>query len=649
MKRIIIILFWLAASAALPVFAAKAPADPWKSWLDEVSPIMTRLEKQTVNFIKTEEDRQRYQEAFWKVRDPDAATPANEFKDEYYRRLDYARKSLKGRSSDRGKIYLLLGKPLEIKDFSGYDDLVDCQLWIYQNLGQKGLASFINLLFFRYHDFGDYQLYYPGIHKPMDLLSPYAASRHRTLADAYKTILGDSVELAQASLSVIPGQGDPDLAPVAAASGSVMADIYSLPEKQVETRYLQNFRAPVGRVDISQSTSEVRGKLTWAVSRRDGLYFINYAFIPDFIGLKPYSPDTQHAELTFYLMAVDAQGQTVFQDDRRLDLKLPKAKAAEIMEKKVLFQDFFPIIPGTFTVTLACINKSSSEFFSQSQELVVAPDGPVVLFGFAERTLADPRRYEPFAAGQRLIQIDPRGLYAAQDSLVGIVESGEVPEITLAAAGGDKKTIATLAPTSSRDRLHLYRYELKDLAAGNYVLQVRQKDSLLLSQPVFLMPAYMKVKRPYLVEKIDAADSEYNFRFIVGQEYMNRGEVDEAIRCFSLLPAAMVTGQSRPVIARAYYQKRDFAKVLDLLEQDGVEKTYSNLLLLANSAIETRSFAKAAAYLEALRNYSDTAEISRLLAATYLSQGDPKKARFYYDHARQLDVQSQAAPPPPDK
>lgn len=649
MKRIIFLFLELALLVGNPALAAKAKNDPWKSWLAEVSPIMTRLEKQTTTLLKTEEDRQRYQEAFWKVRDPDPSTPVNEFRDEYLRRLEHARKSLNGPSSDRGRIYLLLGKPLETKDFSGHDDLVDCQLWVYHNLEQKGLASFINLLFFRYHNFGDFQLFYPGIHKPMDLLSPYAAFRQPTLAKAYNTLLGNSVELAQASLSVLPGQGDLNTPPVAAASASIMADIYSLPEKQVETRYLQNFKAPVGKVEVSQSTDVIRGKLTWAVSRLNGLYFVNYAFIPDFISLKPYSPDTQQAELTFYLMAVDAQGRTVFQDDRRLDLKLPKAKAAEIIERKVLFQDFFPIIPGTFTVTLACFNKTSGEFFSQSQELVVAPDRPVVLFGFGERALGDPKRHEPFATGQRVVMNDPRGLYAVQDSLVGIIESEQALEINLVEAGGEKKTVATLAPTSSQDRRYFYRYELKDLAAGNYLLQARLKGDLLLSQPVYLMPPYMKIKRPYLVEKIDAADSEYNFRFIVGQEYMNQGEVDEAIRCFSRLPAEMVTGQSRPVIARAYYQKRDFAKVLDLLDNDDVERTYINLLLLANSAIEMKSFAKASAYLEALKNYSDTAEISRLLAATYLSQGDSKKARFYYDHAHQLDAQAQAAPPLSEK
>ena len=274
----------------------------------------------------------------------------------------------------------------------------------------------------------------------------------------------------------------------------------------------------------------------------------------------------------------------------------------------------------------------------------MAPDRPVILFGFDGCTISDSQRYQPFSAGQQLIHHDPRGLYAAQDSLVGIIESEAVPEIILADAGGEKKASVALAPTSSRDRLHLYRYELKDLAAGNYLLQVRQKGSLLLSQPVFLMPAYMKVKRPYLVEKINFINSQYNFWFIIGQEYLNSGEADAASRFFSLLPAEQLTGQSLPVIARAYYQKRDFAKVMDLLERECVEKSYANLLLLANSSIELKLFAKASKYLEAMRNYDDTADISRLLAATYLSQGNSKKARFYYDHARLLDAQAQSAP-----
>ena len=162
MKRIVFILFCLAAVAAPTVFAVKVQLDPWKNWLDDVAPIMTRLEKQAVKYLITEEDRQRFQESFWRVRDPDPTTSVNEFKNEYYRRVEYARKNLNGQFSDRGKIYLLLGKPLEVKDFSGNDDLVDCQLWSYQDMGPMSPASFINLLFFRYHNIGDYQIYYPG-------------------------------------------------------------------------------------------------------------------------------------------------------------------------------------------------------------------------------------------------------------------------------------------------------------------------------------------------------------------------------------------------------------------------------------------------------------------------------------------------------
>jgi GWxTD domain-containing protein len=153
------------------LFSAKGASDPWKAWLKEVAPIMTKLEKEVCKNLLTAEDRKRYQEAFWQIRDPDPTTPGNELKEEYYRRLEYAKAKLNGPFSDRGKIYLLLGQPIEIKNFNNYEDLVECELWSYQNDGKPGLPPFINLLFFRYHDIGDLQLYYPGIHKPNDQLT----------------------------------------------------------------------------------------------------------------------------------------------------------------------------------------------------------------------------------------------------------------------------------------------------------------------------------------------------------------------------------------------------------------------------------------------------------------------------------------------
>ncbi len=60
---------------------------------------------------------------FWLRRDPDAATPANEFEDEFWKRVAYAREYFttpitEGMRSDRGKVYIKYGPPQDIEDHS---------------------------------------------------------------------------------------------------------------------------------------------------------------------------------------------------------------------------------------------------------------------------------------------------------------------------------------------------------------------------------------------------------------------------------------------------------------------------------------------------------------------------------------------------
>jgi len=84
--------------------------DPWKTWLRDVEPIITNAEKDVFKDLKTEEDRARFVDAFWRVRDPDPETAQNEYKAEYYRRFGYVNKHLGGTRSDRGRIYMILGE-----------------------------------------------------------------------------------------------------------------------------------------------------------------------------------------------------------------------------------------------------------------------------------------------------------------------------------------------------------------------------------------------------------------------------------------------------------------------------------------------------------------------------------------------------------
>jgi tetratricopeptide (TPR) repeat protein len=110
-----------------------------------------------------------------------------------------------------------------------------------------------------------------------------------------------------------------------------------------------------------------------------------------------------------------------------------------------------------------------------------------------------------------------------------------------------------------------------------------------------------------------------------------------ALEHFRSLPERLWNSGSIPVIARALYLTKDYAGVLELLEKDGVERTYPVLLLLGNSCLELKKLDQAAVYFEQVRKYGDTPENNRTLGAIYFSLSDKEKAKIYWDRADALE------------
>ncbi len=92
----------------------------WNDWLDaDVGEIITGEERNAFLQLKTDEERRRFVEQFWLIRDPTPNTPQNEFKDEHYRRIAFVNEHFgwgePGIKSDRGRIYIRYGSPDEIE------------------------------------------------------------------------------------------------------------------------------------------------------------------------------------------------------------------------------------------------------------------------------------------------------------------------------------------------------------------------------------------------------------------------------------------------------------------------------------------------------------------------------------------------------
>jgi GWxTD domain-containing protein len=92
---------------------------PYKKWLDEdVVYIITDEERAAFKQLSNDEERDNFIEAFWQRRDPTPDTEENEYKEEHYQRIAYANEhfaaGVPGWRTDRGRIYIVFGKPDEI-------------------------------------------------------------------------------------------------------------------------------------------------------------------------------------------------------------------------------------------------------------------------------------------------------------------------------------------------------------------------------------------------------------------------------------------------------------------------------------------------------------------------------------------------------
>lgn len=99
--------------------AGRVALDPAsKDFFEYARLIMTKPEKDIFRLLPDRESREEFIEDFWSKRDPDPSTDENEFKQEFYDRIEFVNKrfieGIPGWKTDRGRIYIYLGPPDKI-------------------------------------------------------------------------------------------------------------------------------------------------------------------------------------------------------------------------------------------------------------------------------------------------------------------------------------------------------------------------------------------------------------------------------------------------------------------------------------------------------------------------------------------------------
>jgi GWxTD domain-containing protein len=145
---------------------------PYKTWLNEEVPyIITDDERKAFMSLSNDEEREAFIENFWQRRNPDPDSPENEFREEHYRRIQYANDHYAagkpGWKTDRGHIYIAFGPPdstdshpsggmyeRPMEEGGGETSTFPFEVWHYRYL--EGIGENIDIEFVDTCQCGDY-------------------------------------------------------------------------------------------------------------------------------------------------------------------------------------------------------------------------------------------------------------------------------------------------------------------------------------------------------------------------------------------------------------------------------------------------------------------------------------------------------------
>lgn len=398
----LLIVFFLSSWSA----AAKKVtlSERYQKWLEEeVGWIITKVERDVFMTLTTDTDRDRFIEQFWAVRDPSPGTPENECKTEHYRRLEFANQrygeSGPGWRTDRGRMYILLGKPNQVFDWTDSYNLYPVELWFYSGHNHPSLPNSFYVMFWQREGAGDFKLYSPYNDGPEKLVHATFSGR----SQSYQYLRSLNGDLARASLTLIPTEpvDVQNLSP-SLTSDVLLASVAGLPEAETDTPYLRKFDPNVKLKEkvttrLGYDISPMQAVFL-PVSDGSGKTVLHYAFqlAPENLSLVRMK-DQYYVSLHVSLELSDESGNTLLRHDRDFIRYFSEKEFATVRSSPLLFEDKVGLTHGRYRADLVVFNNVTVQNFraGRTLEIPTAPPeapsfGPVVAMEAHEPARLDP-------------------------------------------------------------------------------------------------------------------------------------------------------------------------------------------------------------------------------------------------------------------
>ena len=134
--------------------------EKYRHFLEDVEPIITEVERDTLLKLGEDYQREHFIEDFWRRRSLGPDGIRIPFRDIYEMRLQQAKERYRNINTDMGRIYVVNGPPDGARKIDCQDIYWPLQIWYYERLESLQLTKVV-LLFYQPFGAGDYKMWTP--------------------------------------------------------------------------------------------------------------------------------------------------------------------------------------------------------------------------------------------------------------------------------------------------------------------------------------------------------------------------------------------------------------------------------------------------------------------------------------------------------
>jgi GWxTD domain-containing protein len=655
--------------------SVKDLAPRYRAWLnDEVNYIISNDEKEAFLQLPTNEDREKFIEHFWELRNPTPGAPTNEYKDEIYRRIEYAKQWLRGIHTDMGRIYITLGEPKQRGKYYGRNEVRSMEIWFYQNTN-PALPPYFSIVFFDKDNTGDMVLYSPYMDGPSKLAtSVMTVNNNQSSFQAIDRVLGR--EVARTTLSLLPDEPvDIQNATATLQSDVMLGIIKNLPNHPL-TKDMLNQRQfaenVTHRIVLNEEYLDV---ITVPLRDSHGNWNLHYL-------LRLHKPAdfaiAQASSKFYYNVAVSARvygpdNKLIFKHEKELSKYLEGGEVEKLKSSLFGYEGWLALSPGEYKIDFLLTNNITKTSY-KAERKVTMPLPPTQglrlsdVIAFSDAQAAGPESdYLPFSSGGvKFLPLSGDELTFVPGQNINIFYQIWTPAADAQAFQG--KTISvdygygrmggageakTVHDQVAKDQFDQYgsmvsgkRIALTGAAPGNYRLVVSALDSdsqqKVFSSLAFRVYGMPNTPQPYDVYDGDLADdvSKGVPDFDRALTCLAHNDKDSALRWFkSALTKNPNNEIARSRVAELYFDKQDYADVAALFARNPItaETDEEAILRAAESMAKTGDTPRAIAFLEgALHMRSSSGPLYLALANFYRGAGNVQKANEMESKGREL-------------